>query len=238
MIAAGFGIAVLLASAARGYQAEVVGDGGAIAGRLRYLGTPPSRGTLAVTKDVAVCGATAKLATDLVVGPDGGVRDAVAWLPGITAGKPFADGAPTLDQRGCEYTPHVLLVPAGRPVTILNPDGILHNIRTAGQGPEGERNPPVNRAQPKFKTSMTEVFQRPEFIRVGCSVHGWMQGWIIVQANPYYAVSDQQGRFELTDVPAGTYELVIWHETLGEVRRSVHVTPAGRVELDVELGPR
>jgi len=234
----GFGgvvaVALCIATAAVGYQGGPVTAGGAIAGTVRFAGSPPPRGTLEVTKDVAVCGASAKLANDLVVGPDGGVANAVVRLREIAAGKPFADGQPTLDQRGCEYLPHVVLVPAGQPLTILNPDGILHNIRTVGSGPAG--NPPLNRAQPKFKTSMVQVFDRPEFIRVACDVHRWMQAWIVVQDHPYYAVTDGQGRFDLASVPPGTYELVFWHEMLGEVTRPVTVNAGGRAVVDVTLG--
>lgn len=229
-------VALFVASAAGAYRVEPVAGGGAIGGTVRFAGPPPPRGTLEVTKDVAVCGASAKLANDLVVGPDGGVAYAVVRLREIDAGKPFAEGQPTLDQRGCEYVPHVVLVPVGMPLTILNPDGILHNIRTAGGGPDG--NPPLNRAQPKFKTSMVQVFDRPEFLRVACDVHRWMQAWIVVQAHPYYAVTDTRGGFELTDIPPGVYELVIWHETLGEVTRAVTVTPGGRAAIEVTLGAK
>jgi plastocyanin len=231
-------IALMVAVTAHAYEAGPVSDGGTVAGTIRYAGLPPSRGTLAVTKDVAVCGQTAKLAAELVVGADGGLRNAVVRLRNIVAGKPFGAASPTLDQRGCEYAPHVVLVPVGRPLTILNPDGILHNIRTAGQPPATEINRPRNRAQPKFKTSMTEVFEQPEFIRVSCDVHRWMQAWIVVEAHPYYAVTDAAGHFALSEVPAGTYELSIWHETLGETVRPVTVSPGGRAEIDATLGPR
>jgi len=136
-------------------------NGGTVAGAVRYVGSPPSRATLEVTRDTAVCGATAKLATDLVVGPSGGLQYAVVSLRGIAAGKPFDPAPPTLDQRGCEYAPHVVVVPAGRELTILNSDSVLHNIHTASLHPDAAANPTVNRAQPKFKTSMKETFPRP-----------------------------------------------------------------------------
>src|SRR6185503_12171498 len=66
----------------------------------------------------------------------------------------------------CEYTPHVVIVPAGKDLSILNSDGVLHNIHTSSLRPEAAANPPVNRAQPKFKTSMTETFRAAETLRV------------------------------------------------------------------------
>ncbi|HSP96463.1 MAG TPA: hypothetical protein VL049_04365 [Candidatus Dormibacteraeota bacterium] len=83
-----------------------------------------------------MCGATATLATDLVVGPPGGLQYAVVSLRGIAAGKPFDQAPATLDPRGCEHTPHVVVVPAGQALTILNSDGALHNIHTAGLHPD------------------------------------------------------------------------------------------------------
>ena len=231
-------LAVAAVGAEPAYRPGPVTDGGSISGTVRYGGPPPSRGALEVTKDTAVCGATAKLANDLVVGEDGGLQYAVVSLRGVAAGKPFDSGSPTLDQRGCEYVPHVVVVPVGRGLTILNSDGVLHNIHTSGLRPDASANPPVNRAQPKFKTSMTETFDAPETIRVSCDVHDWMQGWIVVAAHPYYAVTDAAGRFTLTDVPPGSYQLNVWHETLGERTQAVTLAPAGAVRVAVEMPPR
>ena len=217
------------------YEAGPVSDGGRIVGTVRFAGTPPPRGVLEVTRDTAVCGNTAKLAPDLVVGPNGGLQDVVVALRDVRAGKPFAAEPPTLDQRGCEYRPHVLLVPAGRELTILNSDNIMHNIHTYSLRPEAPANPPLNRAQPKFKTAMTETFHAPEFLRVGCDVHRWMQAWIVVVDHPYYAVTDANGEFTLTDVPPGEYQLHFWHETVGGVTRPVSVGPAATATVRLEM---
>ena len=217
------------------YEAGPVSHGGRIVGTVRYAGTPPPRGVLEVTRDTAVCGSTAKLASDLVVGSNGGLQYVVVALRDVVTGKPFDAAPPTLDQRGCEYRPHVLLVPAGRELTILNSDNIMHNIHTYSLHPEAPANPPLNRAQPKFKTAMTETFHAPEFLRVGCDVHRWMQAWIVVVDHPYYAVTDASGEFTLTDVPPGKYQLQLWHETLGAVTRSVSVGPGATATVRLEM---
>lgn len=223
---------------AAAYEAGPVAGGGRIVGVVRYDGAPPPRGALEVTKDTAVCGSTAKLAPDLVVGANGGLQYAVVSLRDVAAGKPFAADAPTLDQRGCEYRPHVLLVPAGRELTILNSDNIMHNIHTYSLRPEAPANPPLNRAQPKFKTAMTETFEAPEILRVGCDVHRWMQAWIVVVAHPYHAVTDAQGEFVLADVPPGEYQLWVWHEHLGEVTRSVTLARGATATVGVVMPAR
>jgi plastocyanin len=232
------GLLGLLAARSMAYSAAPVVGGGSVTGTIRYAGPVPSRGVLEVTKDQAVCGSTAKLANNLVVGPSGGLQYAVVSLRGVAAGKPF-DGAPvTLDQRGCEYAPHVVIVPAGKDLSILNSDGVLHNIHTSSLRPDAAANPPVNRAQPKFKTSMTETFRAAETLRVSCDVHRWMQGWIVVVDHPYYAVTDAAGRFTLADVPPGDYQLDVWHETLGAITKPVSVAAGATSTVAAEMVPR
>jgi plastocyanin len=177
-----------------------------------------------------VCGTAQKTSPELVVGPDGGIKYAVVSIPGIAKGKPFPTGKVVLDQKGCEYLPHVVLMPAGGEVDILNSDGILHNIHTYS-----EKNPPLNRAQPKFKKTMTEKFAQPERVKLSCDVHGWMTGWLVVEDNPYYAVTDDKGAFKLTDVPPGDYELKVWQEKLGEATQKVTVKPGADSAVTFEL---
>ena len=135
-----------------------------------------------------------------------------------------------LDQKECVYTPHIVLTPAGSELEILNNDGILHNIHTYS-----EANPAFNQAQPKFKKKLKKKFDQPEVVRVECDAHGWMRGWIVVMEHPYYAVTDGEGKFSLSDVPAGEYEVKIWHETLGETMQNVTVEAGGDASLAVEL---
>ena len=119
-------------------------NGGSIVGEVSYDGPPPPAAKLTVTKDQEVCG---KDSADeqLVVGGDKKVANAVVAVSGITRGKRFAEASPVLDQKGCRYTPHLLLVPAGAPIKVMNDDGILHNVHTYSR-----TNPPVNVAQPAF----------------------------------------------------------------------------------------
>ena len=96
------------AAGARAYEAGPVANGGSVSGTVKYKGTPPPRAKLDINKDTDVCGATEKLASDLVVAPDGGIQYAVVSIPGIAKGKPFPDTKPVLDQKGCEYVPHIV----------------------------------------------------------------------------------------------------------------------------------
>jgi plastocyanin len=157
----------------------------------------------------------------------------VVYIQGIEKGKKLEVVKVTLDQKSCEYRPHVLAFPAGSTVEILNPDGILHNVHT-----QSKVNSPFNLAQPKFKTTMEVKLEKPEIIAVKCDVHPWMSGWLFVAENPYYSVSDASGAFSLSEVPAGKYVVELWHERLGTHSKLVQVEPNGKLEINFEFaGP-
>jgi plastocyanin len=212
------------------YEAGAVSGGGTIKGAVTFKGAAPAPAKLEVNKDKEVCAVGEKFAQDLVVGDGGGIKYAVVSLTNISKGKPFAGEAAVLDQAGCEYLPHVVLAPAGEQMDIKNSDGILHNIHTYS-----EKNKAMNRAQPKFKKVLKETFSEPETIRVTCDVHGWMQGWVVVQDHPYYVVTDASGAFELGDVPPGDYEIKVWQEKLGESTQNVTVAGGGVATVNFEL---
>lgn len=227
------GTALLLASGAVAYEGGAVADGGKIKGVVKFNGTPPEREVLEVNKDKEVCAVNVKKSNDLVVSPDGGIEFAVVSITNIAKGKAFPEGTAVLDQAGCEYLPYVVIVRKGAELEILNSDGILHNVHTYS-----EKNKPVNRAQPKFKKKIAETFSEPEMIKVTCDVHGWMKGWLAVVEHPYYVITDASGAFELTDVPAGEYEVKVWQEKLGESTQKVTVPAGGEAAANFELAAK
>ena len=211
------------------YQATTVEDGGTIKGVVRFNGTVPPPRKIEVPKDEEECGKSKRDAS-LIVSPQGEIQNTVVYLKDIKTGKKMAPRKVTLDQRGCEYHPHVLAFPAGSTVEILNSDGILHNIHSYSKV-----NSPFNIAQPKFKKTLSEEIDKPEIIHIKCDVHAWMDGWLFAAENPYYSLTDQRGDFELTDVPPGTYTLEVWQETLGRTSQTVTVKPKEEVKVTFEL---
>ena len=136
-----------------------------------------------------------------------------------------------LDQRKCAYVPHVVVVPVGSALTVLNSDGILHNIHTTPFD-----NAPLNKAQPATqKELMSDPFTVPEFIPVGCDVHKWMNATIAVVDNPYAVVTGADGSFTLTDVPAGTYKVEVWHDKLGMQTLTVTVEAGKTAAANAEF---
>lgn len=227
-------ICFLLAPSARAsaYQGKSVADGGAITGIVKFAGNPPAPRELEVSKDRDVCGAHKLYDRSLTVGKNGGIANAVVTLPDISTGEPLKPEADvTFDQKGCEYTPHVAAFPAGSTVDIINSDGILHNIHT-----DSEANPVIDIAQPGFKKSIKVTVGKPEAIKVSCDAHNWMEGWWYVAANPYYAVTDANGRFTIGNVPPGTYTLKVWQEKLGTASQRVIVKPGATATADFTMG--
>ena len=215
-----------------GYQGGSVSDGGTISGTITYAGPAVEPEVIAVDKDTEVCGNNieiAKVQTDA----SGGLAYAVVRITDISAGKPLSDlGSDfVLDQNGCAYSPSVVIVPVGSGLTVLNSDGILHNVHTTPFD-----NPPLNVAQPGTQPEITsEPFTFPELIPVDCDVHSWMHATIVAVDNPYAVVTGTDGSYDLTNVPPGTYSVEIWHLELGIQKFQVVVEAGGAAPLDAEF---
>jgi plastocyanin len=217
---------------ASAYEAMDVTGGGAVAGTVKAAGAPPAAEKFAVTKDVSACG-TEKTKPDLVVGADGALANAMVIVKASKGKKLEVPAAPvTFDQKGCEYSPHVLAVPVGTTIQVLNPDGVLHNVHVMGKV-----NPEANRAMPKFLKKFDWKVEKPEMpIEVKCDAHPWMHAYWFVMDQPYYAVTDASGKFSIADLPAGDYEVEVWHEKLGKKIEKVTITAGGTATVDWSLG--
>jgi plastocyanin len=140
---------------------------------------------------------------------------------GLPAGKKFP--VPTtpvvVDQNGCQYKPHVMGIMVGQTYKILNSDGVLHNIHTLPQ-----LNAAFNRAMPATLKEVTTTFSKEEAIfHVKCDVHPWMSAFIGVFTHPFYSVTGTDGKFTISGLDPGTYEITAWHERLGTQKASVTV---------------
>jgi len=214
------------------YEGGTVKDGGTISGTVKFKGNAPAPKKLDVGKDKEVCAKTPKVDQSLIV-KNGNLVNAVVTITDIKKGKKIEQKKVTVDQRGCEYHPHVLAFPVGTTVEILNPDGVLHNVHSYSKV-----NSPFNMAQPKFKKTLQVKIDKPEAVHIRCDVHAWMSGWLVATENPYFAVTDDSGSFKLTDVPPGTYTVEVWHETLGKSTQKVTVKAKEDAKVNFELAAK
>ena len=226
--------ALCTSSIQAGYEATEVKDGGAIVGTVRFEGEIPKRRRLEVSGADKPCHAKPIPNDDLVVSKDGNIRWAVVSIKKIDEGKSFPQVDPenpvVLDQRGCRFRPHLVVVPQSQPLKILNSDGVLHNVHLYAM-----KNEAFNRSMVGRVKELEVTFDRSERIRVACDVHKWMGAWIVVAKHPYYAVTGKDGAFRLENVPAGTYTLQVWHERLGKQEREITVSPGADAKVDFVL---
>jgi len=207
-------------------------DTGSLSGRITIAGTAPAPKRIEATKDSEVCGKHPIFDESLLVGPDKGVKNVIVIVEGAKGGK-FVSQKAVLDQKGCIYSPHVVVVPTTGELAILNSDGVLHNIHSYST-----LNPPFNVAQPKFKKVVTERFAKSEIIKATCDAHNWMQGWIVATDHPFVAVTDNEGRFAIRDLPPGHYKVEIWQETLGKQVKDVSIRAKEDTKLNLELAKK
>lgn len=192
--------------------------GASIKGKVVFVGTVPPPKKLDITIDQYVCGTT-KDSGDLLLSPQKELRNAVVWVenPPANAQSAALPEKVEMDQNGCVFIPRVLVVPAGGTVDFLNSDRLLHNLHATPK-----LNASFNRTQPKSRT-IPITFDKPEIVRVGCELHSWMTGWVVVAAHPFYAITGADGQFSFDNLPPGQYKLQVWHERLGTVPASVTV---------------
>lgn len=204
-------LVALCAAAQNSYKVVQVSNGGLISGTVNWSGPAPAAAKMLITKDPQICDPNSQKTRDLerlVIGPQGGVANAVVFLKSITAGKAF-DLPParrSLDQKLCRYEPHILLVPQGAALQMKSSDATLHTIHMDGAAT-------YNLPFPFTEQTISRTMSTAGLVNLKCNGgHVWMNAEMMVVPHPYFAVTDESGRFELTDVPPGEYALIAWHE--------------------------
>lgn len=149
---------------------------------------------------------------DVVVNSNQTLRNVIIYVKaGLPAGKkyPLPSEPVVLDQRGCVYEPHVFALRAGQDLKVLNSDSTVHNINAQSQK--------INFAMISDKVPpQLRTFQKPEMpVKIKCDVHPWMLAWAGVFDHPYFAVTGDDGSFELPALPVGEYTVEAWHEEYG-----------------------
>jgi hypothetical protein len=193
------------------YQVVAGQDGGMIRGTVKWQGALPHLVASEINKDQRVCDPQDQKRRDLErlqVGADGGVANTVVFLRNITHGKAMDLPASRrfLNQKNCRYEPHILLVPVQGTLDVKSSDSVLHTVHMSGSA---DYNLPFTAAGQEI----TRPMNRDGIVSLRCNAgHVWMNGEMIVARHPYYAVTDENGTFELTNVPPGDYEIVAWHE--------------------------
>jgi plastocyanin len=180
-------------------------------------------------KCVSEIGAAERADESLVVGDNQALQNVFVYVKdGLGAfGFPVPAEPVVLDQDKCRYTPRVLGVRVGQPLSIRNSDPLLHNVRANGQINQG-----FNMSTPLEGVSFQRTFATAEvMVPFKCDVHAWMSAYVGVLDHPYFGTTAADGRVVLPNLPPGTYTIEAWHETLGT--RTQQVTIAAKESKDV-----
>lgn len=179
--------------------------GAVLIGSLFFAGLAP-----AASFDVQLADAAGKPVADAVVSLSGG---------------PSAAGSRTatavMDQRAQKYLPHVLAVRSGTNVSFPNSDNIRHQVYSFS---------PAKRFELRLyegTPTKPELFDKAGVVVLGCNIHDWMLGYIYVTDDPWFAVSDDQGRVRFDQLPAGHYQVSLWHPQSADAQ----VQPGGEIDV-------
>ncbi len=209
---------------------------GSITGTITFDGKAPVMKPLAMDADPACAKkhSAPVLNEMLALGNGNTMGNIMVYVSkGLAAGKtwPAPKTPVVLDQNGCQYKPHVMGIMVGQTYKILNSDGILHNIHTLPK-----INKAFNRAMPATSKEATTTFDKAEDIfHIKCDVHPWMSAWVAVFPHPFYSVTGTDGKFTISGLDPGTYEITAWHERLGTKTASVTVAASGSKTQDFKF---
>jgi hypothetical protein len=244
--------ALLLLSSAPVTPAAEEGGWGSIKGKVVWADKNlPERPKINVSQDQQHCLSKGPLfAETYVVNPKNkGVRWVMVWLvdPKNPKGKlPIhpklqepKDKEVVIDQPCCMFEPHVLGIREGQTLVARNSAPIPHNVNVISPG----NNPNLNQlVPPGGKLPVPGWVASDKASLVKCTIHPWMQAYIRCFDHPYFAVTDEDGNFEIKDAPAGDWHLVVWQESTGWVQGGkagvpVTVKANGVAELKFDLKP-
>jgi plastocyanin len=199
-----------------------------VRGKILFTGLPP------VMKEIPnqPCHEGAPKLTEetVLVGAEGGLKNVLVTIEGIGPSAPKG-AAPMLDQVHCRYTPHVLGVTVGEEMVIRSSDATLHNVHITGASGDV-----MNFGLTSAGAEKRLSFATPGVLRAKCDVHPWMSAYIAVIENPFFAVTGDDGSFEIKNVPAGSFKLVTWHEQYGRLEQPITCSDEKPAEVKLTYG--
>ena len=220
---------------------------GTITGTVMYDGDAPARPALTATKDQHCVDAVKGTKSEaLVVSKGKGIKNVVIYARVRGAKVTLPEKNPVMDQMGCAYYPHVLVVPVGATVDLTSSDPVAHNVHSHAQ-----KNTALNIQIPKAGIVIPHKIEKAEEIKFTCDIHAWMTGYIVAVPSNFYTVtgykdakgekwlssdafekSADTGKYTIENVPAGTVRVVAWHEELGSANKRVEVPSSGDIAVN------
>jgi hypothetical protein len=217
---------------------------GNLSGTFLFKGTPSAPKKITPNKDEAVCGKHELVDESLVVNKDNkGIANVVVFL--ADTGKPkihpdydkpeLAKAEVKLDNENCRFEPHVVGLRTGQTLIVGNKDPVGHNTKA-----DFFNNTPFNDLIPaggSIKKSFTKAETQPS--PISCSIHPWMNAYLLIREDPYFAVSDKDGKIEIKNLPTGEHTFVVWNGKYvanPTVDGKAVTWARGRVKINIKAG--
>ena len=244
-----------------GYQEVHVENGGVLSGKVSLNGEiPKPKGYNLVTfPDPIYCGRIStgngwRLLQPFTVDSDGGFQNVVVLLTDIEKGKKFESFTPRIQAIDCTFAPYITIVRDHHKVEVVNMDPVMHDIQAYETSDLGARvlfNVPLPMSERLTKNELLkkvtvknrggQVMTQQIKMRKGrnifvmqCGFHAYMESWGVAVRNPYFAKTDEHGHFTMTDVPPGTYKLVVWHPYVRKtIEHTVTINPKETTEHNI-----
>lgn len=211
---------------------------GSVSGVISFDDKYPKTKRIRVSKDNEICGNIKKSKQFIVNRENKGLKNVLVTIEGVKGGKkPSPVKSISVEQTGCSYSPHFQVAELGADgikLTVVNADGILHNIHSY-LGKETL----FNVAQPKFKKRISKTLTEPGVVKFKCDVHNWMEAYVVIlKDQPYYSVTDENGKFSIDGIPPGSYTVKAWHEALGNMEKTVEISSGALADLNFVIKPK
>jgi hypothetical protein len=212
------------------YTVIPVEKGGELTGTINFKNAPPVSHPINVVVNPEYCGETINEETYVVNPQNKGLENVVISIEGIERGKKADEQVAFSEIFNCRFVPHVQAEMVGNFYEVQNLDPVLHNshLRQNGQTI-------LNVAMfPNGKT-IKKLLSETGIIKASCDAHTFMKGTIFVAENPYFAVTNKDGKYSISNIPPGKYRVRFWHEALPAQEKEVIIPPREKVNLSLEI---
>ena len=192
---------------------------GVLEGQILFEGSTIPRSTrVENTTDPQGCGTIQSLGNIIISSQNQGIKNVIVALNNVPLPQDYSPQSVdfTLDNRDCQFRPHVAVLTTESSIEAVNSDPIFHSVHLYGFTN-------LNQALGAHQSKVIETVKRPGYVIVKCDVHGWMQAFLRVDNHPFHAVSGEDGTFRIENIPAGSYVLEAWHEYFGEQELTVNI---------------
>ena len=215
------------------YEVVEVANGGSIVGTIKaaeMVADPMKKTMTDIPEEIKICGTEFQM-NKFVISPDLGIKNVFVALQDVTKGKAMPKEDLYIDLKNCQFHPLAAVAYKGSQIVVNNSDTIFHNI-SLGLMMKDRRSTVYNLALPNQNMEIRKPIRRTGMYHIKCDAHKWMRAYVFAARNPYVAPTDENGKFEITDILPGKYAVLVWHEGFGEVKKTIEVKTGEATALD------